>query len=400
MTCVSSYTATAVDTINSIAKSVSVSTDRLLTYNGLPLSFNDTLIAGEKICLDNASKCVIHQVASSDTCGSLTKLAGATIDDLMLQSWNPTIGRSCANIKTMVGKYICIGPPGQDGQFTPVAPSTTPPPVTTPTDKYTWGPAPNTITKTVNITTTWLFPTDDKLIPTHTATLPSNKDSEAMRERSKFCPFTDEYNSTKWDAGLGDEEYHLHSWDLDDECIEEHWDPYCFPAPTDPILPSPTDIPSSCLPTITKIIPKGWVDPPGPTESGVPDMCNKWHILENGDTCKSLSVQYKITEAKLSEYNPSVNAQCSNIRAGFAICVRVWEDSTTTPTPSPTTTAGPPGPTGTGTSLTCTKWHLMADGMSNTTSFLLVPMTKIILQVTLATLSRPSMVFSSVGSAN
>ncbi|KAJ5375386.1 hypothetical protein N7517_007392 [Penicillium concentricum] len=134
--------------------------------------------------------------------------------------------------------------------------------------------------------------------------------------------------------------------------------------PTDPVLPSPTDTLSSCLPTITKVIPEGWVDPPGPTESGVSDMCNKWHILENGDTCKSLSVQYKITEAKLSEYNPSVNAQCSNIRAGFAICVRVWEDGTTTPTPSPTTTAGPPGPTGPGTSLTCTKWHLMADGDS------------------------------------
>jgi hypothetical protein len=42
----------------------------------------------------------------------------------------------------------------------------------------------------------------------------------------------------------------------------------------------------------------------------------------------------------------------------------------------------------------------MADGMSNMTSFVLVPMTKIIFQVTLATLSRPSMVSSSVGSAN
>ncbi|OQD84278.1 hypothetical protein PENANT_c013G08421 [Penicillium antarcticum] len=135
-----------------------------------------------------------------------------------------------------------------------------------------------------------------------------------------------------------------------------------YPAPTDPILPSPTDIPSSYLPTTTTFIPQGRADPPGPTESGVPDTCNNWYILGNRDTCKSLSVQYEITEAKLNEYNPSVNAQRTNIRAGFAICGRVWEDSTARPAPSPPpTTTGPPSPTGTGASPTCTKWHLMVE---------------------------------------
>ncbi|KAJ5096661.1 hypothetical protein N7456_007382 [Penicillium angulare] len=362
--CVSSHTAAAGDTMNSIAKSLSVSTDRLLTYNGFPLSFNDTLVAGEKLCLDQVSKCLIHQVAETDTCASLKRLAGTTVDELMLQSWNPTIGTSCANIKTMVGKYLCIGPPGQDGQFTPVVPTTTPPSITTPTETYTWGTAPDTVTSTVNITSTWLFPTDPSLIPTETPTLPTGDNSAAIEERLKWCPFNNELNDTIWDAGLGEEEYHLHSWDLDDECMLESWEPYCTPALETPVLPSPTDIPSSCLPTVTKIIPEGWVDPPGPTESGVNDDCNKWHLLQNMDTCKSISVKYKITEAQLKEYNPSINAQCGNIRAGFAICVRVWEDNTTTLTPSPTTTSGPPGPTGTGTSPTCKKWHLMIDGDS------------------------------------
>ncbi|CBF89274.1 hypothetical protein AN0542.2 [Aspergillus nidulans FGSC A4] len=356
---------TAGDTINSIANALSVATDRLLMYNGLPLTWDEPFTAGEELCLDQVSQCLIHKVTSSDSCSSLLVLAGPSVTDLMLQSWNPTIGRSCANLETIIGKYICIGPPGQTSTFTPVIPSTTASPtITTPPDTYTWEPAPDSLTNTVNITTTWAFPTETVSIPVHTAnSLPSKEDTQAMRDRTAHCPFKDEYNSTIWNAGLGDEEYHLHSWDLDPECTEEYWDPYCLPGPNDPILPSPTEIPSSCYPTITKIIPEGWVEPPGPTESGVPDQCNKWHLVTNGETCAGIAAKYDLSVDKLSELNPALNAQCSNLRGAFAICVRVWVDTVTaTPTPTTTTTAGPPGPTGTGTSPTCTKWHLLEKG--------------------------------------
>ncbi|KAL3478574.1 hypothetical protein BJX99DRAFT_256470 [Aspergillus californicus] len=365
--CAKSHTANAGDTINSIANALSVATDRLLMYNGLPLIWDEPFTEGEKLCLDQVSECLIHEVTSSDTCSSLLTLAGTSVDDLMLQSWNPTIGRSCANLATMIGKYICIGPPGQTSTFTPVVPSTTTPPViTAPPDTYTWEPAPDTVTGTVNITTTWPFPTEPLSIPVFTATsLPSTEDIQAMIDRSEHCPFNDEFNSTIWEADLDDpEEYHLHSWDLEPECTEEYWDPYCYPGPDDPILPSPTDIPSSCYPTITTIIPNGWVEPPGPTESGVPDFCNRWHLVVNGESCTGIAAQYRLTVAELRELNPALNAQCSNLRGAFAICVRVWVDTETTPTPTTTTTAGPPGPTGSGTSATCTKWHLLEDGDS------------------------------------
>ncbi|KAL2829473.1 hypothetical protein BDW59DRAFT_159061 [Aspergillus cavernicola] len=362
--CANSHTANAGDTVNSIANALSVATDRLLMYNGLPLTWDEAFTEGEELCLDQVSQCLIHQVTSSDTCSSLLTLAGPRVDNLMLQSWNPTIGRSCSNLETMIRKYICIGPPGQTSTFTPVIPSTTTPPaITTPPDTYTWELAPDTLTNTVNITTTWPFPTETVSIPVFTASsLPSNEDTQAMIDRSTHCPFNDEFNSTTWDAGLEDEEYHLHSWDFEPECTEEYWDPYCFPGPEDPILPSPTDIPSSCYPTITTITPNGWVAPPGPTESGTPDLCNRWHLVENGETCTGIAAKYGLTVAQLRELNPALNAQCSNLRGAFAICVRVWVDIETTPTPTTTTTAGPPGPTASGTSPTCTKWHLLEEG--------------------------------------
>lgn len=279
----------------------------------------------------------------------------------MLQSWNPTIGPDCSNLEFMIGKYICVGPPGQTGKFTPVVPSTTPPPsITTPPDTFTWGPAPDTFTSSINFTTVWPFPTDDALVPTNTPSLPSADDVSAILERLEFCPFNDELNSTIWDKGLGDEEYHLHSWDLEFDCMDEYWDPYCFPRPDDPVLPSPTDIPSSCYPTITTIVPHGWVEPPGPTETGAPDNCNKWHLVQSGDSCAGIAANYGITVAQLHDYNPSINTQCTDLRASFAICVRVWDEPPVTTTSSP----GPPGPTASGTSPTCTKWHILAEGMS------------------------------------
>ncbi|KAG2420067.1 hypothetical protein HFD88_004865 [Aspergillus terreus] len=358
--CANKYAVQTGDTANSIAKALSVATDRLLAYNGLPIGSEKPLTAGDTLCLDEVSKCLIHQVVAEDTCSSLMTLAGSSVDELMLQSWNPTIGTKCANIKTMAGKYICVGPPGQTGTFTPVNPPTTSAPVTTPTDTYTWEPVPDSVTSTVNMTSVWAFPTE-VAIATVTAEDPNPAEVTALLERSKFCPFNGE-DDDEWDKGLADEEYHLHSWDLDTGCIHDHWAPYCYPKLSDPVLPSPTNIPSSCYPTVTTIIPDGWVDPPGPTESGVPDTCNKWHLLKNGDTCTAIAAQYKMTLRQFYAYNPSINAQCSNTRAAFAVCVRVWEEPEV-PTPTPTTTStGPPGPTGTGTSPICAKWHLLVKG--------------------------------------
>jgi hypothetical protein len=357
------------DTTNSIAKSNSVSTDWLLTFNNqLPASINETLEGSVTICMDNVPKCILREVTSTDTCSSLIKLSGTGVNDVMFSSWNPTIGNACRNLYAMAGKYICISPPGQTTPFAPIG--TTATPSTSAGSSYTWTPAPDAATSSSNFTTIWDFPTE--AIPIATATLAPNGDPTAVRARTSHCAFLGE-DTDKWDEGLADDEYHLRSSDLGQECIDA-WDPYCYPVTTGPILPSPTDIASSCYPTVSTIIPQGFVKPPAPINLGTSDDCNKWHVVVIGDTCTRLESKYKISHASFMAWNPSLTNACNNLRTEMAYCVRVFVEAVETPAPtsvsttrvtvSPSSTsAGPPGPTQSGTSATCTKWHLQKQGM-------------------------------------
>lgn len=123
------------------------------------------------VCLDNVPKCLIHQVAKDDTCKSLVSLSGKGVDVVMFKAWNPTIGYECRNIPNMVGKYVCIGPPGQTGSFTPIEGTPKPTMTTTsnPEVTYSWGTVPNDITSSVNLTATWVYPTDALPIQTDTS---------------------------------------------------------------------------------------------------------------------------------------------------------------------------------------------------------------------------------------
>ncbi|KAG9199591.1 hypothetical protein G6514_008353 [Epicoccum nigrum] len=194
----------------------------------------------------------------------------------MFSSWNPTVGNACRNLYAMAGKYICISPPGQTTPFALIGTTATP---STPAgSSYTWTPAPDAATSSSNFTTIWDFPTE--AIPIATATLAPNGDPTAVRARTSHCAFLGE-DTDEWDEGLADDEYHLRSSDLGQECIDA-WDPYCYPVTTGPILPSPTDIASSCYPTVSTIIPQGFVKPPAPINLGTSDDCNKWHVVVIG----------------------------------------------------------------------------------------------------------------------
>ncbi|USP75585.1 hypothetical protein yc1106_02859 [Curvularia clavata] len=368
--CTSQLIAKSGDTINSIAKSNSVSTDWLLTFNNeLPVSANETLTGSEKICMDNVPKCMLHQVLSTDTCSSLLKLSGTSVNDVMFSSWNPTVGNKCRNLYAMVGKYICVSPPGETTPFDPVVTTSAPSTTTGPT--YVWTPAPDEATSSLNFTTSWDFPTEAVPIATATLTPPGDAHASAIRARTSHCPFLGE-DTDEWNEGLADDEYHLRSSDLGPACLDA-WDPYCFPITTGPILPSPTDIASSCYPTISTIIPQGFVKPPAPINLGTSENCNKWHVVGQGDTCAALESKYKISHTSFKEWNPSLTDSCSNLRTEMAYCVRVWVEAIETPTPTSSwttrisvtpspTSAGPPGPTQSGTSPTCTKWHLQKQG--------------------------------------
>ncbi|KAF2119717.1 hypothetical protein BDV96DRAFT_676594 [Lophiotrema nucula] len=369
-TCETKIIADAGQTINSIAKDNSVSTDRLLQSNRiLPLLNNDTLTEGEVICLDGVSKCLIRQVTSGDTCDALVEASGKGVNIIMFKSWNPTVGYKCMNLPFMVGKYICISPLSSIPKPIPTNGTNS---STTQLPSYSWNNIPNSASSAMNITGAWIFPTEAIEIQTHSAELPPDASISAIIARISNCPFLKEHTED-WEIGLDDDEYRLHSWDLPVEC-QELWEPYCTPNPTAPILSSPTTIASSCYPTVFTIIPDGWVNPPASINNGTADNCNKWHVVSRNDTCAGLEARYGITHESFTQWNPAVNADCRNLMAQFAYCTTSvagptspTRAPTTAPTATMTTTPktnsnSPPAPTQSGTDANCTQWHMVKAG--------------------------------------
>ncbi|RDL39246.1 uncharacterized protein BP5553_03586 [Venustampulla echinocandica] len=357
--CTSTYAAKGPDTPNSVALALKVSTDRLLTNNNIPLTWNTTFSTGTVLCLDNVPVCLTRAVQPSDTCSSLFEMIGFSLNEIMLRSWNPTLGHDCGNLKNMVGKMICISPPGTTTSYTEKQP---PPTSTSSTSSdtaiWSWSTVSATAspTLTANRSLQWTWPPDFPTITTINGTMPASSSISLALARITYCPFLAE-GSEDWRAGLAADEYRPSRHELDESC-QTLWGPYCNANLSTAVLPSPTTIPSSCYPLISTVT-REYVEPPAATASGTPDNCNQWHIAASGDTCDAIDSKYSITLAQLKAWNPSINSICSNIMVSFAYCVRVWiepSSSSTSATASPT--LAPPAPTSSGTSAACYKWHV------------------------------------------
>ncbi|KAI0814080.1 hypothetical protein GGR55DRAFT_687075 [Xylaria sp. FL0064] len=104
--------------------------------------------------------------------------------------------------------------------------------------------------------------------------------------------------------------------------------------------------------------------PPGPTHSGQPANCIKWHVVMDNDTCPSLEKEYGITAEQFFAWNPAVSKDCTvNFWLGSAYCVGV-SSSTTSSRPATTSTrASVPTPTQDGNTISsCNAYGQAQDG--------------------------------------
>jgi LysM repeat protein len=363
--CISTYQAKASDTPNLVAAALQVSTDRLLTYNNIVLTWNTTFPTGQILCLDNVPKCLTRAVQSSDSCSSLLSLIGSSVTEVMLRSWNPTVGHDCGNLKNMAGKLICISPPGTTESYSekPASSTSTSTVLSDPGANWTWSTVQLTTlptTFTANRSLQWTGPPNYPSVTTVNATAPASSAVSAALARITYCPFIGE-GSDDWNAGLGADAHRPSLHELDPSC-QTLWKPYCTANLSTPVLPSPKTIPSSCYPLAITTT-RDYVPPPAATQSGSPENCNQWYIVVSGDSCDAIDSKYSITLSQLKAWNPSINSQCSNLMPNFAYCVRVWiapPDSTTSTTTS--ATLAPPAPTSSGTSTACHRWHVDKNG--------------------------------------
>ncbi|KAJ5185308.1 Peptidoglycan-binding Lysin subgroup [Penicillium cf. griseofulvum] len=109
---------------------------------------------------------------------------------------------------------------------------------------------------------------------------------------------------------------------------------------------------------------------PGPTQSGQVTNCNKWDLVQSGDTCSVYLTKYPgLTLAKLVEWNPAIGSQCESLWVDTYICTGItgWTPSPTT-SKATTTSATPtngittPQPIQPGMIADCNKFHMVADG--------------------------------------
>nr|POE90693.1 lysm domain-containing protein [Quercus suber] len=287
----SKYTVQDGDTCRSIAKSNSIAEDRFIMENGIDYDCN-TLSPGRTVCL--GSKCSLLVVESDTTCTGI--LNGKPYYLNQLRSWNPTIHPSCDNLDVMVGRGICISPPGSsDYSVSKHTPTTTS--FSMFSGEFVAGDSATYDSSTIMIPT--LATTFS--VPTTTYTVNVTQAS-IIDDYSVYCPVTEDF----FDEG--------YSWeDLPDVC-SSILEPYCTPDPN-AASPTSTRFPHVCTPTIASASPTQ-TDAnakPSPLTPGTIDSCQQFYRVAQSDTCYGISQNYDISIDQFRQWNPYPGDDCSKL---------------------------------------------------------------------------------------
>ncbi|KAM6527420.1 hypothetical protein FSOLCH5_003490 [Fusarium solani] len=123
--------------------------------------------------------------------------------------------------------------------------------------------------------------------------------------------------------------------------------------------------PTTTAKTVTTTAAGNGIQTPQPTQPGMVDNCNKFHIIGEKTTCQGIASYNKIELADFFKWNPEVDKGCTNLWLGAYACAGVIGS-----TPKPTTTAKPtvtqpgngistPTPIQAGMVSNCNKFHII-----------------------------------------
>ncbi|KAL4940189.1 hypothetical protein BDV06DRAFT_197177 [Aspergillus oleicola] len=368
----STYIVQEADTCESISRSKSIATDRMIQRNNLDYACS-SLVVGAQLCIEDT--CTIYTVKANDTCSGI--IQDQSFGLVQLIGWNPTIHEDCDNLDAMVGRSLCVSPPGGDGEFTlPNSQTRTVPSL--PTSIITSWVTATPITSYTTSSISWYEPIID---PDYTPTL-------SLTANTTYTSLLDERKIYCWVSEEELEEAEL-SLELDfpEDCLSLYHS-FCEPPLTEPI-PTSTPIPGSCTPTpVTDDDPvdttsttsttatTSAVATPTPTQAGMVAGCTEFHQVAEGDQCGSIANDYDITLDDFYRWNPGVGDACGSLWLEYYVCVGIsststTETATTTTTTTTTTTAtttssgggvATPTPTQVGMVAGCTDFHSVEDG--------------------------------------
>ncbi|KAL4962768.1 uncharacterized protein BDV14DRAFT_210410 [Aspergillus stella-maris] len=321
------YTVQEGDSCDSILKAHKIATDRFITQNHFDANCS-TMNVGDSICL--GASCSLYQVQLDDTCSSI--LSNYTFYLNQLLSWNPTIHTNCDNLDTMIGKEICVGPPGQSE----------------------WDVTTTNFTTSWNV---WFVTTSTISNYTQTATASPSAVVSSYNDLKKYCPITFNDAMSGWDITS-----------LPDDCYDGLLE-YCKPS-INATMPTSTQFPASCSPAYYEVTSSSAVVTPtksaAPTQSGIAKNCDAYYVVKTNDTCASIVKEFgNFTLTQFYTWNPATGTSCKHLDVDDAVCIGIPGASTPTPTSSgatSTATNPTPSPLMPSTVTDCTKYYYVVDG--------------------------------------
>ncbi|RJE24636.1 LysM domain protein [Aspergillus sclerotialis] len=173
--------------------------------------------------------------------------------------WNPAVGSSCSSL--WKGYYVCVGVSG---------PTTTTP------------GAPTTTSATSTATGSGPKPTQSGIVTGCTTYYKAEAGDTCSSIVTGHYSYLSVAQFKKWNPAVGDSCNNL---------LGGYY--YCV---------ATTDL--------------------GPQPGTVP-ACQKYHLVESGDSCYDIEQQYGITTAQFNKWNPKVGEDCGALWVGYYVCVGV-----------------------------------------------------------------------------
>ncbi|KAH8168701.1 hypothetical protein LIA77_11965 [Sarocladium implicatum] len=256
-----------------------------------------------------------YQAVDGDDCSKIVAAHGTfSLSDFI--AWNPAVGSGCSGL--WLGYWYCVAIEG-----TPTKPPT----------------PPSTTTAGNGIST-----------PTPTqAGMVANCNKFHLIKDTTTCQGIADYNKVsladvlKWNTGLNS------------DCSNLWLGTYACAGVIGGSTPPPSTTTSA----------GNGIATPTPTQPGMVNNCNKFHLVKDTTTCQGIADYNKVSLADVFKWNTGVNKDCTNLRLGSYACAGVIGGGGSNPPPSTTTSAGngiaTPTPTQPGMVSNCNKFHLIKD---------------------------------------
>ncbi|KAL3456377.1 hypothetical protein BJX64DRAFT_41437 [Aspergillus heterothallicus] len=280
------YIVVAGDDCGTIAREHGVPRASLILANALrPDCAN--LWTGQVLCVPQS--CRLYPVTLGTTCEAISSINNISIDELY--EWNPYLNSECTNL--IAGDEVCISRPG-----TGVRPTATTTTFVTATMVRTSGYATATVAP-----------------PGQTPHGTTRRCGAYYQVRSgDYCELIADNFSI--DVPL----FQAINPSINSDCTNLVPGLYYCVSPT-----------RDWNQTTTTTTTASYTTPPAPTPSGTTPNCYEFYVVRSGDSCIRIESLYSITLEEFRLWNPSLNPDCSNLRAGHAYCIRGDREQTPSP---------------------------------------------------------------------